>query len=194
MCSSSIAAVAALLSCVTTALSSPGDDAKRCLDTLDGAPFETVCYRTLANASGGLLTVREYKDADADAFLVSYSAPSSITTYQEALMLTSFYVISYFTNHSLASSRTVPLTLRPPTPAHDEWVAGMALAPSNWPPASHPPPAIYDTVVAPLGAFTFASLRAVVQQSPQPSDFDALCVQLRAGVQQELPAWRVDEA
>lgn len=109
-------------------------------------------------------------------------------------MMTSFYVINFFVNHSLTSSRTVPLTLRPPTPTHDAWVGGMALAPSLWPPASHPPPAIYGVVVAPLGAFTFASLRAVVQQPPQPNDFDALCTQLRAGVQQELPAWRIDEA
>jgi hypothetical protein len=32
-----------------------------------------------------------------------------------------------------------------------------------------------------------------MQQPPQPSDFDALCAQLRAGVKKELPAWKVNE-
>ena len=73
----------------------------------------------------------------------------------------------------------------------------MALAPSVWPPGGPAPPAPNTsdvTAVAPLGRATFASLRVVAQESPQPADFDALCAKLRAALQKELPAWRVDEA
>ena len=146
-------------------------------------------------AGGALLSVRAYTGASAKAFAVSYPAPATITTYQEALELASFYIIEYFVNKSIADARTVPLTLRPPTPAHNEWVAQMALAPSRWPPGSKPPPPPYaPTAVGPLGAETLAALRVTMQQSPQPSDFDALCARLRAAVPKELPAWKVDEA
>ena len=173
----------------------PSARSKPCYDTFDGNPFETVCYRVIANASlsAGLLTVREYEKGDADAYIVSYTAPASITTYQEALMLASFYLIDYFVNNSLSSSRTVPLTLRPPSPANDAWLASMALAPSKWPPTSKPPPPRYGTEVLPLGKVLVATLRTLFQESPQPEDFEALCVQLRAGVQKELPAWSVNE-
>ena len=184
----------ALLALASTAAA---DGAKPCFDTFNGQPFETVCYKTLAavNASGGALTVRAYEGAGAEAHMVSYAAPATVTTYQEALMLTSFYVIYYFTNHSLAASRTVPLTLRPPTSGlNNAWVAQMALAPSLWPPGSTPPPPLAPTQVSPRGRTTLASLRVTLQQSPQPSDFEQLCAQLRAGVQAELPAWSVDEA
>lgn len=185
-------AFAAILVAAAVARAAPS---KPCFDRLDGKPFETVCYKTLANVSGGALTVRAYEGASADAFLVSNAAPSSITTYQEALMLTTFYVIDYITNHSLLTSRTVPVTLRPPTTAaNDEWIAQMALAPSKWPPASKPPAPFAPTELVPRGRVTLAALRTTLQQSPQPSDFDALCKQLRAGVQSELPAWTVDEA
>jgi hypothetical protein len=169
---------------------------KPCLDTLNAQPFETVCHKTLANASGGLLTVRAYAGASAQAFSVTSAASGAVTVYQEALELTTFGVLDYFTNRSSTlSARTVPLTLRPPTPAHNEWVGQMALAPSKWPPGSKPPPPPYaPTRVAPLGDVTLAALRATMQSSPQPSDFDALCARLRAAVPKELPAWRVDEA
>lgn len=166
-----------------------------CFGSLNGAPFETVCYRLLANASGGLLTVREYAGADADARLVTFAAPATVTTYQEALLMTAFYVIDYFTNHSLLSSRTVPITLRPPTSAQNsDWIGQMALAPSKWPPAAKPPAPDAPTALVPRGRLTLASLRATFQQSPQPSDFDDLCKRLRAAVPTELPAWTVDEA
>ena len=172
---------------------------KPCFDTLNGQPFETVCHKTLANASaagGGLLAVRAYAGASAKAFSVSAAASGSITVYQEALELTTFSVIEYFLNRSVgADARTVPLTLRPPTPHHDEWLAQMALAPSRWPPGSTPPAPPYATIkVAPLGDVTLAALRVTVQESPQPADFDALCARLRAAVPKELPAWTVDEA
>ena len=167
---------------------------KPCFDTLDGKPFETVCHKTLAKASGGLLSVRAYADASAEAFVVSAAAPPTVTVYQEALELTTFSVIEYFANKSLAQARTVPLTLRPPTPWHNEWVAQMALAPSMWPPGSKPPAPFAPAEVAPLGDVTLAALRATLQYSPEPSDFDDLCAQLRAAVPKELPAWKVDEA
>ena len=168
--------------------------AKPCFDTLDGKPFETVCYKVLANASGGALTVRAYEGANAEARLVSSAAPASITTYQEALMLTAFYVIYYYTNHTLAASRTVPLTLRPPSASNAEWLGQMALAPSAWPPASQPPAPLAPTELVPRGRVTLAALRVTFQESPQPSDFDDLCDRLRAGVQSELVGWAVDEA
>ena len=183
-----IAALALARGCAAVAAPSP------CYDALDGARFETPCFRTLVNTSRGALTVRDFAGADAATRLVTYAAPSSITTYQEALMLTTFYLINYFTNHSLLASRTVPVTLRPPSPAHDEWVAQMALAPSKWPPGSEPPAPLPPTALAPRGRVTLAALRATAQQPPQPADFDALCAQLRAAVAAELLAWRVDEA
>jgi hypothetical protein len=87
-----------------------------CFDTLNAQPFETVCHKTLANASGGLLTVRAYTGASAGAFAVSAPAAPAVTVYQEALELTTFCVLDYFTNRSsTVNARTVPLTLRPPT-------------------------------------------------------------------------------
>lgn len=168
--------------------------AKPCFDTLNGQPFETVCHKILANASGGLLTVRAYAGASAKAFAVSSAAPPTVTVYQEALELTTFYVIDYLTNKSLVDARTVPLTLRPPTPTHNEWLAQMALAPTRWPPGSTPPAPFAPIEVAPLGDVTLAALRATLQFSPQPADFDHLCAQLRTAVPKELPAWKVDEA
>ena len=166
-----------------------------CYDSFNGdTRLETVCYQILANGTTPGLSVRSYAGADAAALVVYSNASSSITTYQEALMLTSFYVIDYFTSHNLTASRTVPLTLRPPTPVHDAWLGQMALAPSRWPPGSKPP----RGEVAPLGGgaaeVTLAVFRVVMQQPPQPSDFDALCAKLEAAVKAELPGFKVDSA
>jgi hypothetical protein len=159
-------------------------------------PFEEVCYTVLKNGTDGL-SLRKY-GASGAAMLVEYQASSSITVYQEALTLTTFYVIEYFLgpgnvhNDSLLSARTVPLVLRPPTPAHNFWVAHMALTPSRYPPAT--PPAPYaPTTLRPLGEnTTLAVQRATLAQSPQPSDFDALCAKLSAGIKEQLPGWSVD--
>jgi hypothetical protein len=173
--------------------------ASRCTDTFnDGQLFETVCYTLLVNASGGL-SLRLYSGANADAMLVTTNASSSITTYQEALELTAFSILTYFSENKLDASRTVPLTLRPPTAAHDEWLAWMALAPSRWPPGSKPPPGgNVEVTIEPLGGgkgnVTLAALRVASEQSPQPSDFDALCAKLKLAVGKQLPGWSVDNA
>jgi hypothetical protein len=184
------AALFAIFSALAAASLAP---TKPCFDTFNAQPFETVCHKTLANASSGLLTVRAYSGASAEAFAVSSTAPATITVYQEALELTTFCVIDYFTNKTLTDARTVPLTLRPPTPTHNEWAAQMALAPSRWPPGSKPPAPYAPSKIAPLGDVTLAALRATLQGPPQPADFDKLCAQLRAAVRKELPAWKVDE-
>jgi len=71
----------------------------------------------------------------------------------------------------------------------------MALAPSRWPPGSKTPPGT-DVTVAPLSAgqseVTLAVLRVASQESPQPSDFDSLCVKLELAVKKQLPSWTVD--
>ena len=194
----SVAAFVVAASAAVVVASSGGaagaSSARPCFDSFNTLPFETPCYTTLANASGGALTVRAYDGADAAARLVSYAAPASVSPYQEALMLTSFYVIDYFVNKSLGASRTVPLTLRPPSTANAAWLAQMTLAPSKWPPASKPPVPLAPTALVPRGKTTLASLRTIFEQPPQPSDFDGLCAQLRAGVQVELKAWVVDDA
>lgn len=94
-------------------------------------------------------------------------------------------------NESLLSSRTVPLVLRPPTPYHDEWLSHMALAPSRWPATRARIPATYNVSLAPLDSVTVAVQYALLQQSPQPSDFDALCKALDANVA-ALGGWAVD--
>lgn len=125
--------------------------------------------------------------------MVQSNASAAITTYQEALTLTGFYIIEYFegpgnaANRSLLSSRTVPLTLHPPTPDRNFWLGRMALAPSQWPPHSHPPAASGSAGtlgLAPLGrgAFLLASLRQQFQQTPQPSDLEALCASLTSSL------------
>lgn len=169
-------------------------------------PFEEVCYETIVNGTDGL-ELREYAaGAGAAATLVTFNASSAITTYQEALELTSFYVIDYFIgpgnalNKSLLSSRTVPLSLRPPSAANPSWRAAMALAPSHWPAGKTPPKPGYGIELLPLGsgggkqAVRLAVQRASSSQSPQPADFDALCARLRAAVAAQLPAYAVDDA
>jgi len=171
--------------------------------------FEEACFTLLHNGTGGL-SLREYSAASArgGVTLVAYNASATITVYQEALELTTFYVIEYFVgfsnalNESLISSRTVPLLLRPPTPAHNLWLGAMALAPSEWP-AGKKPPAGRDGVEllplsmagpkAPAAPLLIAVQRAIFQQSPQPSDFDALCAKLKAGVKAQLPGYAVDD-
>ena len=118
-------------------------------------------------------------------------------------METSFYVLEYFIgpgnalNKSLLSSRTVPLTLRPPSAANPAWRGAMALAPSLWPAGKTPPQPAYGVELLPFGGkrpVLLAVQRASTSQSPQPSDFDALCAGLRAAVASQLPAYAVDEA
>lgn len=169
-------------------------------------PFEKVCYDVLFNGTDGL-ELREYAaGAGATATLVTYNASDAITTYQEALMETSYYVIEYFIgstnalNKSLLASRTVPFTLRPPSAANPTWRAAMALAPSLWPAGATPPTPTYGVELAPLGgrggkqAVRLAVQRASSEQTPQPEDFDALCAKLRAAVAAQLPKYAVDDA
>ena len=166
-------------------------------------PFEEVCYKTVFNGTNGL-SLREYDGAELETTLITNNASSSITTYQEALTLTTFYVIEYLVgefnvqNKSLLNARTVPLVLRPPTAENNEWLSFMALAPSKFPPKSNPPkPTEHSGVVLkPLGSspVTLAVLRADLTQDPQPSDFDTLCKKLEAGVKSQLPAWKIDSS
>lgn len=156
------------------------------------APFnnltvlETPCY-TVEKRAGAALELRRY--AGSEAFVAQSNASAQITTYQEALMMTSFYVIDYLTgdntrNKSLLSSRTVPLTLHPPTPNNNFWLGRMALAPSQWPPHSTPPAPrgalSQEIAIAPFGrgAILLASQRQQFTSTPQPSDYDALCTSL----------------
>jgi hypothetical protein len=146
------------------------------------APFnnatllETPCYAVVRSApgpAGGALELRRY--AGAEATVVQSNASAAITTYQEALEMTGFYILYYFTgpgnarNESLLASRTVPLT------------------PSQWPAHSHPPPvsASGGTLsLAPLGRgeVLVASLHQQFTQTPQPSDYEALCASLASSL------------
>ena len=172
----------------------------------DTYAFEEVCYKVLKNGTGGL-QLREYAaGAGALATLVTYNASQSTSPYQEALMLTSFYVIEYFIgpgnalNKSLLPSRTIPLALRPPSAANPSWLAFMAIAPSQFPPGTVPPKPRYGTELAPLGgrggkeAVLLATKRASTSESPQPSDFDALCASLKAAVPLQFAGYEVDDA
>lgn len=164
--------------------------------------FEEVCYVSLFNGTDGL-QLREYAGDSASATLVSFNASSSITSYEEALELTTFYVIEYFVgpgnaqNKSLLSSRTVPLSLRPPSAANPAWRATMALAPSHWPAGKAPPKPGYGIELQPLGGgkqtVLLAVQRASSAQSPQPADFDALCARLRTAVGAQLPKYAIDD-
>jgi hypothetical protein len=169
-------------------------------------PFEEVCYQTIFNGTNGL-SLREYSGASLEATLVTYNASASITTYQEALTLTTFYIIEYLIgggnvqNKSLLEARTVPLVLRPPTTDNNDWLAFMALAPSKFPPKSHPPSPVpsYGVVLKPFGnkgstPVTLAVQRADLTQDPQPSDFDDLCKKIESGIKSQLPTWKIDAA
>lgn len=171
--------------------------AARCLGRLNLTfPFEEVCYDTIYNSSSGLM-LRSYAGANAAASLVSFNV-SSTEIYQEALVMSTFYVISYFAgegnkkNESLKAARTVPLVLRPPTRSHNLWVSHMALAPSRFPPGSKAPAPGWDITLRPMGDVTLAVLHATVNLSPQPADFDALCSKVEAEVKEQLPAWTID--
>lgn len=170
--------------------------------------FEEVCFSLLHNGTGGL-SLRSYPAAAASGVtLVAYDASSAITTYQEALMLTAFYVLEFFNStgnaagENLEASRTVPILLRPPTPAHDGWRGSMALAPSLWPAGGgkKPPAPKYGTALVPLGMgspagpLLVAVQRATSDAVPQPADFDALCAKLEAAVKAQLPGYKVDAA
>lgn len=167
--------------------------------------FEEVCFKVLQNGTDSL-KLREYAvGVGAGATLVTYTASDSITVYQEALELASYSVIEYFIgnfnskNVSLLSSRTVPLALRPPSPANPSWLAFMALAPSHGPPGKLPPKPVYGVELTPLGgkdgkeAVLLAVQRASTSQSPQPADFEALCAKAKAGVANQFPGYSVDE-
>ncbi len=173
---------------LTAAVSS---SAAPCYASFNNATLlETPCYRVEKRASlpsGFSLELRRYTGAE--ALMVQSNASAQITTYQEALMMTSFYIIDYFTggnaaNQSLLSSRTVPLTLHPPSSARLFWLGRMALAPSVWPPHSKPPappaPEQQELTIAPLGSGTvlLASIHKQFTSTPQPSDFDSLCASL----------------
>lgn len=166
--------------------------------------FEEVCYKVLQNGTNSL-QLREFAaDAGAAATLVTYNASDAITTYQEALELTSYYVIEYFIgntnakNVSLLSSRTVPFALRPPSAANPSWLAFMALAPSKWPASKVPPKPTYGVELTPLGGEKEEPVLLAVQHassnfSPQPTDFDALCAKVKAEVAKQFPGYKIDE-
>jgi hypothetical protein len=169
--------------------------------------FEEACFTLLRNGTGGF-SLREYA-ADAaggGVNLVAYDVPSSVTVYQEAIEMSAFYVIEYFNatgnaaGKKIESSRTVPLLFRPPTKAFDTWRGSMALAPSVWPAGKAPPAPKYGAELVPLGMGAAPGpLLVAVQslssdQSPQPSDFDALCAKLKASVAKQAPGYAVDES
>lgn len=190
----------AILTFLSVASTSGLASAPRCQGLLNATfPFEEVCYDTIFNGTEGL-SLRAYKGANSEASLVTYNASATITVYQEALELTTFYVISYFTgegnakNESLTYARTVPLVLRPPTPSHNFWASHMAIAPSHFPPGSKPPKPAYGSELLPMGDVTLAVLHATLNFSPEPSDFDALCAKTVAAVKAQLPAWKIDAA
>ena len=197
-------AAAALLS---LAVSGGASAAAPCFGRLnDTFPFEEACFKVLYNGTDAL-QLREYAaGAGAAATLVTYNASNAITVYQEALEMTGFYVIDFFVgnanalNKSLLSARTVPLALRPPSAANPGWLGFMAAAPSMFPPGKALPKPLYGIELAPLGgrggteAVLLAVQRASTSESPQPSDFDDLCANLRAGVTKQLPGYRVNEA
>ena len=194
--------------CLSVAAAAP--PAAPCYGRLNATfRFEEPCFEVLHNGTGGL-SLREYPAAEAargGVSLVAYNASASITTYQEALEMTGYYVIEYFVgpgnarNESLLASRTVPLALRPPTPEHNEWLGWMALAPSKWPAGKTPPAPTYGIELLPLGMGAAAAdpllvavLRVSSSESPQPSDFDAACAKLEAGVAAQLPGYAVSKA
>ena len=154
--------------------------------------LETPCYNLLQQVqitASGLAATLELREYVTDATLVTYYVSNQVTTYQEALNFAGFYVIEYFIgpfnarNASLLSSRTVPLTLRPPTAQHKYWLGAMALSPSLWPPGSNPPTGLYGIEMVPFGrSVLLASLRVQYPYTPQPSDYDALCANLQASV------------
>lgn len=198
-----------LLAYIIALLAAPASAEKPCFGRLNSTfAFEEVCYKLLHNGSDGL-QLREYAagaGGGAAATLVTHSAGSAITVYQEALEITGYDVIDYFirqsnaANKSLLASRTVPLALRPPSAANPEWLGFMALAPSQWPPGKAPPKPLFGVALEPLGGRggKEAVLLAVQLASsdagmPQPADFDALCARLRAAVAAQLPVYRVDD-
>ena len=188
--------IAALLALSVLTL---GTDAARCEGRLNSSfPFEEVCYEVVFNGTGGF-SLRSYAGANAAAALATSNASSSITTYQEALELTTFLVIEYFVgsgnakNVSLLDARTVPLVLRPPTPSHNFWASHMAVAPSRFPSVAKAPRAAgSDLSLLPMGDVTLAVLHDTLTSSPQPADFAALCKRLEVAVKAQSPGWSVD--
>jgi hypothetical protein len=163
--------------------------AEKCTALLDGSvPVETLCYSVIE--SHGALQLRHYNVSSATA--VTYDVAAGVTIYQEAQTEAAFYVLGYFTgecnaaNKSLApAARTVPLVLRTNTGESPGWVGSMIVAPSLYPTPLRLPVPKYGVKLEPVagsgpGALRLASLRTQFQQSPQPSDFEAVCAQLTA--------------
>ena len=186
-----ISQVLLLSLCVTAALAIT---APPCSASFNNATqLETPCYKVVhqATTKDGLpLELRRYSGSE--AIVAASNASAEITVYQEALTMTAYYLIEYLKgpgnvqNKSLLTSRTVPLTLHPPTPSRNFWLGRMALAPSKWPAHSTPPAPVKNELldIAPLGKGTFllASVRKQYQETPQPSDFDALCATLTSNL------------
>jgi len=169
------------------------ESARVCYASLNNeTQLETPCYNLLQQVqitASGLAATLELREFVTDATLVTYNISSQVTTYQEALNFAGYYVIGYFIgplnarNANLLSSRTVPLTLRPPTAQHNYWAGAMALSPSLWPPGSNPPAGLYGIETLPFGrSVLLASLHVQYPYTPQPSDYDALCANLEASV------------
>jgi hypothetical protein len=193
----------ALLSLAAAALAS-----EPCYDQLDGTrPFETVCYKLLANLSNGL-SLREYANEDAAANLVVFSAASTLQPYSTALNTTTGIMLLYFTGPGnelqlpLVKELTVPLLLRPPSAAHDQWQTIMAIAPSSVPAGSAPvgvnsalDPGEQCTLQLLAGgadSLTIAVQRAVLKTPPVQGDFTKLCAKLQLHLKTSLPGWHVD--
>ena len=90
------------------------------------------------------------------------------------------YLFAYYTGvnsekANLSSSLTAPFTVRPPRVGDEgTWVGAMALAPSNWPPASAPPAPEADGVsVRSFGGMVIASVPVTLPATPEEGDFRA---------------------
>jgi len=121
--------------------------ARPCYTLIDASNYiETTCATTLVDYSTGnqRIILRAYAPAAAHIVEAAVQIDPGFP-FGENVLSVADYLFAYYTGvnsekANLSSSLTAPFTVRPPRVGDEgTWVGAMALAPSNWPPASAPP-------------------------------------------------------
>lgn len=161
-----------------------------CITTVPNTPVnESMCSNVIA--SNGNVFVKQYGLPVNETLVVVQVAGGNL--YVDAVVAAAQYIIDFFIGSNderlnILSSRTVPLTIRPPSPAtNNQWLGTMMVSTANYPdsfkiPSPYPPSA--GTTLQKVGYRLFATIQFTTTTTPEQPDFEEAC----GAVSANLPA------
>lgn len=148
---------------------------------------ESMCSTVVVarNKTSGV-AVRSYGLPASETLVTDFTPPNF--PYNEVLNISISNILLYLqvanaAGSNLLSSRTVPITIRPPGSNPEGWLISMMISTANFPdPARIPTPNNFEMHLEPVGARLFAALAFDTTELPSEDLFKAKCAELAQGV------------